>query len=152
MCTSAARRLCCLLCGPAKMSAELLVGISWVFKRKCTLQRIRYPVSTTSSCDDSVSVRNRLRSQALGAENGGAWWKEWQETRYRCHREKAGDVAASLVGERRSLRTIEQQQPSEGGGSRVRTKPFQEEKDKSQSRVPVTALIAWPSFHSTSRT
>jgi hypothetical protein len=63
------------------------------------------------------------------------------------------------VGERRSVRTAAQQQPSDRGGSRIKqksktkSKAFQEEKNQeAQSRVPVTALIAWPRFHSKSRT
>ena len=53
------------------------------------------------------------------------------------------------VGERRSVRTFAQRQPNDLGRSRLKTKPFPEEKKtKAQSRVPVTALIAWPRFHS----
>ena len=65
--------------------------------------------------------------------------------------QKAGGVAASPVGERRSVRTIAQQQPNDRGRSRVKPKQNKvkivpgREKTKAQSRVPVTALIAWPS-------
>ncbi len=52
------------------------------------------------------TVRGGLRSPALGTEAGGAWWEEREEAGDRCHREKAGGVAASLVGERRSVRTV----------------------------------------------
>jgi hypothetical protein len=62
--------------------------------------------------------------------------KEWEEASHRGDREKAGSVAASPVGERRSVRTVAQQQPNNRGRSRVKTKPFQEEKRQSQSRVP----------------
>jgi hypothetical protein len=59
------------------------------------------------------------------------------------------------VGERRSVRTIAQQQPNDRGGSRIKqngktkSKSFQGEKNqKAQSRVSVTALMAWPRFNS----
>ena len=67
-------------------------------------------------------------SRLLGTEAGRAWRKERQEASDRCDREKAGGVAASSVGERRSVRTVAQQQPNDSGDSRVKTKPFQEEK------------------------
>ena len=82
----------------------------------------------------SGTIRDRLRSQALGPEAGRARWKEREEASDRGDREKAGGVAASLVGERRSVRTVAQQQPNDRGGSRVKqkgktkSKPFQEEK------------------------
>ena len=80
------------------------------------------------------------------AERGG---RNGKKASYRCHCKKAGGVAASLVGERRSVRTFAQQQPSDTGRCGVKTKPFQGRgKTKSQSRVPVTALIAWPRFDS----
>ena len=91
---------------------------------------------------------------ALGTEAGRAWREEREEASHRCDREKAGGVAASPVGERRSVRTVAQQQPNDRGGSRIKQKAKQiktvpgREKTKAQSRVPVTALIAWPRFHS----
>ncbi|MGA8491422.1 MAG: IS110 family transposase [Terriglobales bacterium] len=44
-------------------------------------------------------------SAALGSEAGRAWREEWKETSGDCDRAKAGGVA-SLVGERRGLRTV----------------------------------------------
>ena len=51
----------------------------------------------------SGTIRGRLRSQALGTEAGGAWWEEREEASHRGHGEKAGSVAASPMGERRSV-------------------------------------------------
>jgi transposase len=48
-------------------------------------------------------------SAALGSEASGARREEWEETSHRCDCEKAGSVAASSVGERRSVRTVAQQ-------------------------------------------
>ena len=48
----------------------------------------------------------RLRSAALGAEAGRTWWKEREKASDRCDGAKASGVAASPVGERRSLRAI----------------------------------------------
>ena len=73
-------------------------------------------------------------STAARTETGRAWWKEWQETSDRGHCEKAGGAAASSMGERRSVRTVAQQQPNDSGVSRVKqngktkSKSFQEEK------------------------
>jgi hypothetical protein len=85
------------------------------------------------------------------AERGG----RRKEASHRCDGEKAGGVAASPVGERRSVRTATQQQWKDSCGSRVRTKTKSKtktvvirEKTKSQSRVPMTAFNAWPTFHS----
>ncbi len=61
----------------------------------------------------SGSIRGGLRSQALGSEARGAWWKERQNASHRGDREKAGGVAASPVGERRRVRTVAQQQPND---------------------------------------
>ena len=63
---------------------------------------------------------HRLRSQALGPEAGRTWREEREEASHRGDREKAGGVAASPVGERRSVRTVAQQQPNDSGGSRVK--------------------------------
>src|SRR5580700_6742744 len=56
----------------------------------------------------SGTVWSGQRSAALGSEAGGAWRKEWKETSGDRDRTKAGRVAASLVGERRGLRTTAQ--------------------------------------------
>jgi hypothetical protein len=61
-------------------------------------------------------------SQTLGTEAGRAWWKEWKEASHCGHGKKAGGAAASPMGEWRSVRTIAQQQPHDGCGSRVRSK------------------------------
>ena len=59
-------------------------------------------------------------------------------------------VAAPPVGERGSVRTATQQQPNDSCCRRVNKKAKQSQNrskkrtDKSQSRVPVTALVAWP--------
>jgi hypothetical protein len=70
------------------------------------------------------TVRPRLRSAALGPETGRTWRKEQQEASHRCDREKAGGVAASPVGEWRSVRAIAQQLSSCSHSSRIKTKPF----------------------------
>jgi transposase len=81
----------------------------------------------------SGTVRDGLRSAALGPEAGRAGRKEWQETSDRGDGEKAGGTAASLVGEWRSIRTVAQPQPNDSGRSRVKQKgktkiqTFQEE-------------------------
>jgi Transposase IS116/IS110/IS902 family len=53
------------------------------------------------------------------AERGG---KSGKKRAIRCDRKKARGAAASPVGERRSVRTVVQQQPNESGGSRVEQK------------------------------
>src|SRR5207237_9256911 len=61
-----------------------------------------------------------------------------QEASHRCDCEKAGSVAASPVGEWRSVRTIAQQLSSCSHSSRIKTKPFlTTRKNKSPSRDPV---------------
>jgi transposase len=103
----------------------------------------------TGSATHSGTVRGGLRSQALGAEVGRARRQKREEASHRGHCEKAGGVAASPVGEWRSVRTDAQQQPNDSSRSRVKTKTVPgREKTKAQSRVPVTALIAWPRFDS----
>jgi hypothetical protein len=57
------------------------------------------------------------------------------------------------AGERRSVRTTAQQQPNDRRDSCIKTKRQNQNRsrkrnDKSQSRVPVTALMAWATFHS----
>jgi transposase len=99
---------------------------------------------------------DRLGSTVIsgaGPEASGTRWTKREEADDRCHGQKAGSAAASPVGERRSVRTLAQQQPHNRGGSRVKTKPKsksfpEEKKTKAQSRVPVTASMAWPTFHS----
>ena len=52
------------------------------------------------------------------------------------------------MGKRRSVRTAAEQQSESDSGSRISQKRSTKGKAKAQSRVPVTALIAWPTFHS----
>jgi Transposase IS116/IS110/IS902 family len=78
------------------------------------------------------------------AERGG---RNGKKRAVDCHGEKVSGLAASLVGKRRSLRTVAQQQPERGAGRRIKSKHSSKGKAKAQSRVPVTALIAWPNFH-----
>src|SRR4029077_17147011 len=47
----------------------------------------------------------------------------------------------------RSVRTVAQQPAHDDAGSSIKSKHFRKEKSKSTRRVPVTALMAWPSFH-----
>ena len=92
----------------------------------------------------SGTVWRGQRSAALGAEAGPAWWQEREETSHRGHGAKVSGVAASPVGEWRSLRTVAQQQPESDTGGGIKPKHSSKGKAKAQSRVPVTALIAWP--------
>ena len=71
------------------------------------------------SAPHSGTVWSGQRSAALGAEAGRAWREEWKETSGDCDRTKAGRVAASLVGEWRSLRTAAQQPSDAIAGSRI---------------------------------
>ena len=97
----------------------------------------------------SGTIRCGLRSAALGPEAGRAWWEKRQEASHRGDREKAGGVAASPVGERRCVRTAAQQPRNDSSSGRVRKQNRSRKgKTKSHSRVPVTALIAWPRFPS----
>jgi transposase len=88
----------------------------------------------TGSTTHSGTVRHRLRSQTLGTEAGRARWKKRKEASDRGHGQKAGSVAASPVGERRSVRTIAQQQSNyDCSGcikqtAKTNSKSFQEEK------------------------
>ncbi len=91
----------------------------------------------------------------LGIETGGAWRKERKEASDCGHGKKAGSAAASSVGERRSVRALAQQQPNNSCSRCVKTKTQNKikivpgrEKTKAQSRVPVTASMAWATFHS----
>jgi hypothetical protein len=68
---------------------------------------------------DARTVWSGQRSAALRSEAGGTGREEWQETSGDCDRAKAGAVAASLVGERRGLRTTAQQPHGAIAGSRI---------------------------------
>ena len=67
----------------------------------------------------SGAVWSGQRSAALGAEAGRAWREEWEETSGDRDRTKASCPAASLVGERRGLRTAAQQPSDAIAGSRI---------------------------------
>jgi len=56
------------------------------------------------------------------------------------------DLAASLVGERRGLRTTAQQQTGAIAGSRIVSDSLIRS-TAPQRRLPLTALMAWPNFH-----
>src|SRR5208282_1585053 len=126
---------CGLLSGAAAGTKKL-----WSERAANAHQQGRRPVSAdvvgARSAAHSGSVRSGLRSQALGSEVGRARREKREEASHRGHGQKAGGVAASPVGKRRSVRAIAQQPPNHSCGSCVKTKSFQEEKDKSQSRVP----------------
>jgi Transposase len=90
------------------------------------------------------SVWCRQRPAALGTETRRTWRQEWKETRGDRDGTKAGRLAASTVGKWRGVRTAVQQQPASDAGSRIKSKSSAKGKAKAQSRVSVTALIAWP--------
>src|SRR5512146_1041068 len=96
----------------------------------------------------SGTVWSRSRPAPLGPEAGRARREERQETGHHRHGPQAGGLAASSVGERRSLRTIAQQQEPGSAGSRVNQNLQGKEKTKLTRRVPVTALKPWPNLHS----
>ena len=96
-----------------------------------------------------------MRPETLGTDSGQTRREEREEASDRGYGKKAGGVVASPVGERRSVRTIAQQQPNDSGDSRIERKTKNKtktvpgrEKTQAQSRVPVTASMAWPRFHS----
>src|SRR5580693_9154027 len=60
-----------------------------------------------------VSGRDAVRSQVIDVLKA----QMREEASHRRHRKKAGGAAASLVGERRGVPTIAQQQPNDSGGS-----------------------------------
>jgi hypothetical protein len=53
----------------------------------------------------------------------------------------------AAVSKRRSVRAVAEQQPGDDAGSSVIKNIEEKRKTKLKRRVPVTALIAWPSFH-----
>jgi len=67
----------------------------------------------------SGTVRCGLWSQMLGSETSRAWQEKREEASHRGHGEKAGGVAASPVGERRSVRAVAQQPRNDSCGSCV---------------------------------
>ena len=81
-----------------------------------------------------------------GLEYHTSWGRreEWEKAGDYCHGAKVGGVAASAMGEWRSVRTVAQQSPGSDAGGRVKSKSSKEGSAKAQSRVSVTASIAWP--------
>src|SRR5271154_508260 len=61
------------------------------------------------SAPHSRSVWRGQRPAALGFEAGRTWWQEREEASHHCRRTKVSCLAASFVGEWRSLRTTAQQ-------------------------------------------
>src|SRR5258705_12873861 len=84
----------------------------------------------------------------MGPETGGAWREEREETRHHCHGAEVSRLAASSMGERRRVRALAEQQPGDDAGSSVIKNIEEKRKTKRKRRVPVTALNAWPNFHS----
>ena len=64
------------------------------------------------------------------AERGG---KNWEETSGDCHGTEAGRLAASLVGERRSVQTAAQQSPGSNAGGSIKSKYSKEGKTKAKA-------------------
>ena len=75
---------------------------------------------------------------------GRARRQEWEEASRDCYGAEAGGLAASFVGERRSVRTVSQQQQENDAGSCISQGPRRKDSQKPKRRVPVTALIARP--------
>src|SRR5205807_6992047 len=93
--------------------------------RKFTLARKAIPICEPCWCKGRSTFWGRLvRTAALGPEAGRAGRKKRQEAGHHCHGKKAGGVAASLMGERRSLRTIAPQRWCGDAGRRLRS-PFE---------------------------
>jgi hypothetical protein len=83
-----------------------------------------------------------------GPEAGRARREEREEASDHCHRAKAGGVAASSLGKRRSVRAVAQLQSDGNAGNSVKQNRSPKGKTKSpKRRVPVTASMAWPNFH-----
>src|ERR1035441_2387771 len=78
----------------------------------------------------------------MGSETGRAGWQEWKETGHHCYRSQAGGPAASAVGRWRSIRTAAQHEADDISSSLVDRNTAE-----AQSRVPVTAQMAWPNFY-----
>jgi len=77
----------------------------------------------------------RKEPSPLWTEAAGTWWKKRKEGGHCGYGKKAGGVVASLVGERRGVRDIAQQQQNDSYGNPIKTKQsktksksFQEEK------------------------
>ena len=89
-------------------------------------QQGRRPLSAHAAGAGSAphpgSVWSGQRSAALGSEAGRARRQEWKETSHHCGGTKAGGLAASSVGERRSVRTVAQQQAESDAGGRIKPK------------------------------
>src|SRR5881394_249183 len=88
-----------------------------------------HPVGARSAAH-SGTVWCRLRPAALGLETSRTWRKKRKEAGHRGHGKKAGRVAASPVGKRRSVRAIAQPQPNDSCGSCVKTKSSRKRKNR----------------------
>jgi hypothetical protein len=67
--------------------------------------------------------------------------------RHHCHGTQVSGVAASFMRQQRSVRTVAEQRRVCDPDSSV-SKKHPEEETKPKRPVSVTALIAWPNFHS----
>jgi hypothetical protein len=79
--------------------------------RNCTSAKRAIPICGRCWCRERSTFWDRSASIAIsdaGIKAGRARWAEWQETSHRGHGKKAGGVAASSVGERRSVRAVAQ--------------------------------------------
>src|SRR5271169_2823209 len=70
---------------------------------------------------DGGLPRTGHRPKALGIEIGGTWGETGQESSHCCGGTEAWHLAASVVGDGRSLRTPVQRQPSAILCGRIRT-------------------------------
>lgn len=141
------------------MSACSRGGFQWHNPLQSSRSRIAYPAARWSPirllCHRRAGrLLDRFPASMIHPEKTGrAWRKKRKETSHCGYGKKAGGVAASPLGQRRSVPTIAQQQPNDSCGSRVnqdrKTKvkivPGRE-KTKCLSRVPVTASNARPTF------
>jgi hypothetical protein len=76
-------------------------------------------VAGARGASHSGSVWSRHRPTALGFETGRAGWEERQEASGDCNSAKVSRLAASAVGERRSLPTAAQSQSESTAGSGI---------------------------------
>src|SRR5260370_42312375 len=88
-------------------------------------------------------------SGPMVSETGRGRRKEREETSHHRDGAEASRLAASFVGERRSVRTVAQQPAKSVGDSSIRTKNISG-KGKSKAKTPSSGagVIAWPKFYS----
>jgi hypothetical protein len=138
---------CGLLCRIATGTAQLGTERAAVAHQQ-RRRSVSAHVAGAGCAPHSRSVWSGQRSATLGSETGRARREERKETSGDCDSAKVSSFVASVVGQRRSLRTVALQPPGSDAGSRISQKHPRKEKQKPKRRVPVTALIAWPNFHS----